>query len=48
MINWMKNNELFINFAKTEYMIVTEKKLDKHLKFEITKGNQVISKKRMH
>ena len=35
VINWMRNNRLSINFAKTEYMIVTKKKLDKHLKFEI-------------
>ena len=45
VINWMRNNKLFIHFAKTEYMIVTKKKLDKHLKFEIKIGNYVISKK---
>ena len=45
VINWMRNNKLSVNFAKTEYMIVTKKKLDKHLKFEIKKDNHVISKK---
>ena len=45
VINWMRNNRLSINFAKTEYMIVTKKKLDKHLKFEIKIDNHVTSKK---
>ena len=35
VINWLRNNKLSINFAKTEYMIVTKKKLDNHLNFEI-------------
>ena len=41
VIIWMRNNRLSINFAKTEYMIVTKKKLDKHLKFEIKIDNHV-------
>ena len=45
VINWMRNNRLSINFAKTEYMIVTKKKLIEHLKFEIKIDNHVISKK---
>ena len=45
VINWMRNNRLSINFAKTEYMIVTKKKLDKYLNFEIKINNHVISKK---
>ena len=45
VINWMRNNRLSINFAKTEYMIVTKKKLDKHLKFEIKIDYHVISNK---
>ena len=43
VINWMRNNKLSINFAKTEYMIVTKKKLGKHLKFEIKIDNHVIA-----
>ena len=47
VINGMRNNKLSINFAKTEwaYVIAIKKKLDKHLKFEITIDNYVISKK---
>ena len=46
VINWIRNDKLPINFAKTEYLIVTKKKLDKHLKFEIKIDNHFISKKK--
>ena len=41
----MRNSKLSLDFAKTEYMIVTKTKLDKHLKFEIKIDNHVITKK---
>ena len=45
VINWMRNNWLSINFAQTEYMFVTKKKLHEQLKFKIKIDNHVISKK---
>ena len=41
----MRSKKLPIIFAKTEYMIVTEKKLNEHLKCKIKTDNIVISKK---